>query len=352
MKDKGFPDKLEAIIRELWQLRLTKLHDRLPDDATDTDGESQFYSSHSEDDKTPQEAGLDDARLRRHGRNPTTTPSLMDAIALCYIGLVCLRVPVTLGDLTEWIERGELKYYRAISLIPKNMRTRLPATHRRMLEPEDTLKPAYLQKAVLDLSILYERVHGVTFPPLNTPPLLFRLLQTLALPIEVYAMVPRLAQLVGYTFDYSKAVSTRRYQRTDIPELQLASLIVIAVKLLCPFDEITRHPTHSSEPAGALIDWSVWIKSMRQYQPPDATSRLSDAESLLLKESDVYVMSDHDLDYYLDWYQRTWVNETLDVKNKDADFRTELFRPFPLDQEVSGITARCAISYRSQDRGY
>ena len=62
------------------------------------------------------------------------TPSLLDTISLCYIGLVLLRAPLSLSTLLRWVREEDLVYVRAIRHISKEISERLPAEYHEALE--------------------------------------------------------------------------------------------------------------------------------------------------------------------------------------------------------------------------
>jgi RNA polymerase I-specific transcription initiation factor RRN7 len=83
----------------------------------------------------------------------------------------------------------------------------------------------------------------------------------------------------------------RGHNVTAYPEIQLISLIVIATKLSHPFDDIPRLPVSESDPTVTKINWTTW--------------------ELNVKDTDVWNMDGKKIDDYLDWYQRTWVDDRI-----------------------------------------
>ncbi|OCK83517.1 RNA polymerase I-specific transcription initiation factor Rrn7 [Lepidopterella palustris CBS 459.81] len=322
---KGLPAELESVIFDLWALRVMNLKDRV-DDASGDESQSQVFSTSESEMDTEDEAPT----LSRRGRKTSDTPKLIDTLALCYLGSLTLRLPLTLGDLHAWATRGDMVYSRAIKLIPISMKERLPSNYHSSLEPTHVLKPERLHSAVLDLAVAYEKVNGISFPPINHPLLLFRYIKKLALPLEVYASVTKLARLLNYTFAFP-ADFTKRLRNTDIPDVQLVSLIVISVKLIYPFDDICRYPASASEPAAIMMDWDAWEKATGDFKmATEVPGKLKAEELMELQEKDVFLMSGDQLDQYLNWYRDTWVDETVRGNDADSDFRNALFKEFPI----------------------
>lgn len=126
----GLPPELETVIRDLWALRLHKLQvlGGADDDhggaassaggfssagfsstglssteewtATDTDGASAISRS---------------SRRRRRLKMGKEYPRLVETLALCYLGMVLMRLPVSIGEIQGWAEREEVVYIRAVS---------------------------------------------------------------------------------------------------------------------------------------------------------------------------------------------------------------------------------------------
>lgn len=86
----GLPQDFEDVVKGLWALRLDKI-----DFGT---GESILHSSQ------------DTTKLETHGQEvggkerlsrTKPVPSLLDSLATCYLGIVILHLPISLGDLHQ-----------------------------------------------------------------------------------------------------------------------------------------------------------------------------------------------------------------------------------------------------------
>lgn len=127
--------------------------------------------------------------------------------------------------------------------------------------------------------------------------------------------VNRLQRLVGFT--YSFPLSPRRsLKHLALPEAQLLALIVVATKLLFPFDELKRYPTSASEPAAQVLDWKLWAHTQKQFdKKPSAGGRLPKGNEILVNDNDVFKMTTQQLDDYMDWYENSW----LDSRGMDRE---------------------------------
>ena len=100
--DKGFPPELEYVVHDLWSLRLRLLNDKI-DDESASDGETRLYSSQTETTETQFESTVEGGRKKER-----VVPLLVDTLSLCYLAMILLRAPISLGDLQRLLFRGGL----------------------------------------------------------------------------------------------------------------------------------------------------------------------------------------------------------------------------------------------------
>lgn len=85
-------DHIQTIVRDLWTLRLSKLLHRL--ESPDRVGsESQTLSSGEERDEDHTR------KASKRAGKVMGAPKLIETIALCYVGILLLRLPVRLQEL-------------------------------------------------------------------------------------------------------------------------------------------------------------------------------------------------------------------------------------------------------------
>lgn len=126
--------------------------------------------------------------------------------------------------------------------------------------------------------------------------------------VELYVVVRRLASLLAVDFMFPKPGPRQR--KSAHPEIQLVSLLVIAVKLYHPFDSQPRYSRTLSEFGTLVIDWDVWCKSQSEYATRHTSAgKLGRGNEINVNENDVMAMSGEQLDEYLDWYEKTWIKE-------------------------------------------
>ncbi|KAL4810783.1 hypothetical protein BDV18DRAFT_2260 [Aspergillus unguis] len=313
--NRGFPAQLENIVRDLWALRLETYAKKIADVGND-DSQPEFFSSQ------PASAREDtETETFTPGSKLVQWPRLIDTVALCYLGALLMRLPVSIADFHRYVMRNDIPYYRAFLHVPRDMKDKLPQEYIALLDTTRLLKAEDLHTAVFDLLLLYQRQFKVQFPPLNSPILLYRLVRRLALPVDIYPVTKRLQTLIGFTFEYPAKVVGRR-KPLDKPELQLITLIVIATKLLFPFDDVQRHPISAQEPTVQSINWDAWAEVQNQYDRRDLSAdQIGKGKEILVNEGDVLTMSSAQLDEYMDWYETSW----LDTSSKGTNPLHSLF---------------------------
>ncbi|KAL5046279.1 hypothetical protein BDW71DRAFT_182510 [Aspergillus fruticulosus] len=306
VNNRGFPPQLENLVRDLWALRLETYAKKIAEDGEGEDSQPEFFSSQPA-------SGREDTETEtfKVGSNLVQWPRLIDTIALCYLAAILMRLPVSVMDFHQMVLRSDIPYYRAFLHIPRDLKDKLPQEYIALLETTRLLKPEDLHAAIFDLSFRYHGQFGVQFPPLNTPVLSYRLIKRLALPVDIYPVTKKLQALIGFTFEYPIKKASRKWKSLDKPELQLITLIVIATKLLFPFDDVQRHPTSAQEPTVQMINWGAWAEVQKLFDRSNKSSgRIGKGKEILVKEDDVLTMTPDQLDEYMDWYENSWLDSS------------------------------------------
>jgi RNA polymerase I-specific transcription initiation factor RRN7 len=325
-------------VRDLWALRLQVVATMLPENlptsqptsratslapsraasrvATDDEGgyssqasSNYLYTSDSDVASTTYSS----RRRQRQQRvvKARDRPKLIELLALCYLGLQLLRSAVSLGDFHRWADSQQLTYTRAIRAVPEAMREKLSAEYYTALEPMTRLAPGRLARTVHEMVVLLHSSFGLAFPPVNRDVLLIRAIHDLGLPLEIYAATKRLAERLFMTFEWPPLASTRR--STHWPEAKILALVIAAVKLCYGLDGIKRTPYSAAEPAATALEWGAWERFLRGGNTKRGGKLEGTAGRQMLqvdvKEADVFGMSPEELDWYLDWYEKTWCAE-------------------------------------------
>jgi RNA polymerase I-specific transcription initiation factor RRN7 len=337
----------QPIVRNLWTLWLSKLDSRLrePDllDKDAVEGKEKVEEPVTSEDDSDEGlgAGKDD---QARNRIPESHPKLIDTIALIYMGIVMLRRPMRQATLLAWILDEQLPFIRAIRYVPQDMKDRLPGEYHASLDTTTTLPvPEDVQKAIYNRVLWYDVSFGMVLPSINQNLVLLEYVRELALPLEVYAMARRLNSITGYTFAYSSTESATqgiRRHPTTYPEAQLMALVVVATKLIFPFDsdQVKRYPKHPTDEATLRMDWSAWLEAKSDFDKAINahfdTTVMRHGTRMHVTDNDVLEMTDQQLDEYMDWYQRTWIPTSDRPPNSQAQENAvldkEILDMFPL----------------------
>jgi RNA polymerase I-specific transcription initiation factor RRN7 len=113
---KKFPPELETVVRDLWDLRLRVLHG-IGDERTEYGTE---FGSTTEGETTDTDAtgwkSLASSIMSRKRAEKTKKllPKLVETLAFNYLGVLLLRLPISLGAIIRWATRDEMLYTRAV----------------------------------------------------------------------------------------------------------------------------------------------------------------------------------------------------------------------------------------------
>jgi RNA polymerase I-specific transcription initiation factor RRN7 len=337
VKDRVLPSELEQVVFDLWAVRIAQLGDRIASGGQENDSQQSqvFNTLESEDDQTTDNERGTISTPKGRDKQLHDTPNLYDCLALCYLGMTTLRIPITPGDIYAWTTDGKMAFRRAIKLLPLAMKDRLPSTYHAVLDPQTMLNYKVFYKTLTNLEISFEKDHGVQWPALNVPLLLFRYIKQLALPLEIYDATQRLAELLGHEFVFRYG-GRHRLGIRHLPEAQLIACLIVCVKLFYPFDRVRRTPESASESSAVLMDWKKWCKEMIAVKKKqrEGHSGFTTEELTKLKENDVFEMTPNQLDQYLDFYADTFIDDAEVERTKENDdFRNALYGMFPIDDK-------------------
>ena len=214
------------------------------------------------------------------------------------------------------------------------------------LNLQSPLELDYLRKTIHDLSLFYTHHFELVFPSLNVTLLLYKQIRNLSLPsmprslvlciskpftkgtaVGIYPKTLQISQLVSSTFAFPLPGS--RQQASSLPEIQLMCLLVIAVKLYHPFDDITRHVRSLADSTALAIDWETWV-DVHSSHSLHATGEtyLRRGSEINVTEKDVLNMTGEQMDEYMDWYEKTFVDESR-AEEKARGLPKQLLDMFP-----------------------
>lgn len=326
LREKNLPAELETVVQDLWTLRIMHLGDKISNQFQETT--SQTFSTQ----ETDTEAEDDPLVLSSRRNKLLEMPTLIDCLALCYLGMLTLRLPVTPGDIYKWTIEENMPYMNAIRLLPPSMRARLPSTYHSVFSPYALLSLRRFYSSAANLQMAMEHKFSIAWPALNVPVLLLQYLKHLALPLELFDATIRLGEKLGYDFALYMTPN-RRLRVFDLPEARLISCLVICVKLMYPFNNTDCYPRTLIEPAATGIDWKIWSGLIQQQRGEGRSGGNRYTTELLsqVEENDVFLMSNDQLDQYLDFYLINFMDEANPQATEVADnFQSALYKMFPV----------------------
>jgi len=369
--EKATSDTVQTVVRDLWTIRLSKLIYRTEDRTQVAAGESEQSQFDTSATETGLETGFetsiddgDDGKPLKTSKTARDSPTLMETVALNYLGVMLLRRPIGLATIFKyaavrvnselflelttvirWIQQEDIPYMRAIRHVPAEMKERLPGEYHAALDTTSVLRADELQAAVYNIAALYSTSFGMVIPPLNHTLLLLFYIHSLALPLEVYATARQLNAITHFPFTYPQPGTTRR-QPTAYPESQLMALVVIATKLLFPFDSDRHkwHPKSLNRPGTLCMSWSTWMSSKRDFDNASKPATgLERGQEIHVKDTDILDMTVEQLDQYMDWYQRAWIK--YEPANR-SDIDQQILDMFPWKEAAE--TPRSLAQHQQQ----
>lgn len=146
--------------------------------------------------------------------------------------------------------------------------------------------------------------------------------------VALHSQTLQISQLLSSTFEFPLPGS--RQQTSSLPEIQLVSILVIAVKLYHPFDSSIRHVRSLADPAALTIDWKSWVDVQSSFKKhATGGTHLERGTEISVTEKDVMNMTGEQLDEYMDWYERTFVDESR-AEEKSRGLPKQLLDMFPI----------------------
>lgn len=130
------------------------------------------------------------------------------------------------------------------------------------------------------------------------------------------------------------------YTRQNVsyfPEIALMALLVIAVKIYHPFDTIDRHPRSLNDPGTLAMNWDHWCQLQEDHDSRDtAGGRLGRGNEIKVTESETFGLSGDQVDEYLDWFEKTYVDEQR-ARNHPRGYPEQLLDMFPTGKPGGSI---------------
>ena len=98
----GLPAELEQVVKDLWALRLQLVKEKV---GTTSEEDTSFFSSQPVSEvETEDEEQNTERKYKARGK---AMPKLIETLALLYMGMVLLRLPVSMGEIHRCVQRPQ-----------------------------------------------------------------------------------------------------------------------------------------------------------------------------------------------------------------------------------------------------
>ena len=138
----------------------------------------------------------------------------------------------------------------------------------------------------------------------------------------------QISQILLSTFEFP--IPRFRQETSSLPEVLLMCFLIIAVKVYHPFDSFARHARSFADPAALTFDWETWVNAQKSNNVrATGESHLERGSEINVTEKDVMNMTGDQLDDYMDWYERTFIDESR-AEEKARGLPKQLLDMFPI----------------------
>lgn len=120
VRDKGHPAELDTVVRDLWAIRIAGFPEEREDETEDQASQmfsSSGLSSGAEEETDKSKRTAPHARSWDADSSPSwPAPSMVDTLALCYLGCLLLRLPTRISDFHHWANNGNIPFRAVVSV--------------------------------------------------------------------------------------------------------------------------------------------------------------------------------------------------------------------------------------------
>lgn len=121
IREKGYKEELETIVRDLWDLRIRGFGSLIPKETAGTgadEGALEMFSSQPDDSDAETFVRPKDNKLSwdsdRGSDGPM--PRMIDTLCLCYLGCRLMRTSTSIGEVFRWANEGHIPYQSVVSV--------------------------------------------------------------------------------------------------------------------------------------------------------------------------------------------------------------------------------------------
>ncbi|CAI2166909.1 14706_t:CDS:10 [Funneliformis geosporum] len=285
IKDMGITPQLENVCKHLWIMYVNKFNgideirknrESMDIDEGEGDGPSNIQdeednieslfelpqsSSDDEYDEFDDDTTTKGPNRRKDSRSRKDIKGLLQLqylLVILHIGCLWLRLPILIGDIHRWIYDGTLPFLSARQYLPRDIKLHLGSRINKF-EPRVLVLRGVLFDLETRFHDFYKVEYGISFPEINAPPIIYRYVRDLMLPVELYVISKELAQLINlnlfHEFNHNKYNNYR-------PSTLLLAIVIIAAKMIYGLDERRRFPGKYDQFTKHFPSFEDWIKSL------------------------------------------------------------------------------------------
>lgn len=127
------------------------------------------------------------------------------------------------------------------------------------------------------------------------------------------------------------------------------ALLVVVVKIYHPFDSIDRHPRILSDPGVLAVNWDHWCKVQQEYEFREtAGGTLGHGNEVKVTEADSFKLSGHQIDEYLDWFEKSFIDEER-ARKHPRGYPDQLLDMFPTGRPGMSTNTSVSPAVQHQD---
>ncbi|KAG0256971.1 Pol I core factor CF [Actinomortierella ambigua] len=178
-------------------------------------------------------------------------------LAICFLSCHHLRQPVVFADLYKWVTTGDLPFYRASSFVPPKMLAKFSSDLHFVFLPRKSKSPDRLAQAVHQLSMFFERRFKIVQPAPNIPPLAFRFVQELMLPVETYPCAVRLCHIF-----FDMRPNDIHFDLATYGAIYTMGVVVMLAKLFIGLDGRARHEGNALDLMNTFPKEKDWLRML------------------------------------------------------------------------------------------
>ncbi|KAJ3018206.1 UNVERIFIED_CONTAM: Pol I core factor CF [Siphonaria sp. JEL0065] len=211
----GFPVLFETVVRDLWLMYVSEQGIKTTKAMRSSVSRKRRFGNRG---KNGKQAPL---------VNYILSPSYQ--LVFLYLGCLRLQLPVLLADVIKWADAGKIPYINALDNLPSEF---LQYVSRQSLSFKLFIKTSTptmsaLRKRTTALKSVFTAM-GVTFPEMNAPLILLRLVKAFKVPPELYVCSQIVRMVMGYV--EGGMINSKSNNKTR-PEVLLVAYLIVSINI-------------------------------------------------------------------------------------------------------------------------